>query len=186
MGLFGSPQQKWIKKHIGTPWNMMFTGFGEDDVMITKLMVYACVSFADNLLSSGLFAGENLAIRSESILLAKMQFYHLVTKSATVHNTFYGYVHELWTNHYHEDLETANLALDRMHSQEKLYLSLYYDFYNRKEGSLAPVLKAFCNSAKRNQISGGEPILTCSAEELQECAAKLLMDMHIEFMAEMR
>ncbi len=186
MGLFASSQEKWIKRHASTPWNRMFTRFGQDDVMITKLMVYKAVSFADKLLSSDLFSGENLAIRVETILLAKMQFYHLVTKSATVHNLFYGYIYELWTNHYLEDIETANLALERMHALEKWYLTWYYNFYNDSKGNLNPVIKEYCNSAKRNKAPDGSTILTCSSEDLHQYAAKLLMDMHIAFMAEMK
>lgn len=186
MGLFDSPQEKWIKQHASAPWNRMFTGFGQDDVMITKLMVYKAVSFADQLLSSNLFSGENLAIRAETILLAKMQFYHLVTKSATMHNLFYGYIYELWTNHYHEDIETANLALERMHALEKWYLTWYYDFYSDNKGSFIPVIKEYCESAKRNKTSEGYPILNCSSEELHQYAAKLLMDMQIAFMDEMK
>ena len=186
MGLFDSPQKKWIKKHTSDPWNMMFTGLGQDDVMITKLMVFESVSFADRLLTSNLFSGENLAIRAETILLAKMQFYHLVTKSATIHNLFYGYIHELWLNHYCEDVETTNLVLEKMHDLEKWYLTWYYDFYNDSKGSFVPVIKEYCKSAERNKTPDGNPILICAPEDLHQHAAKLLMDMHIEFMAEMK
>lgn len=188
MSLLNTSQAKWMKKHSNSPWNVLFTNFGQDDAMITKLMVYESVSFADNLLSPslGLFSGENLVIRSETILLAKMHFYHLVTKSATVHNLFYGYIHELWSNHYHNDLETANLALEQMHSVEKWYLTWYYDYYKEESGSFVPVIKEYCNRASRVKITDGEPILTCSAEVLHQHAAKLLVDMHIEFMAEIK
>lgn len=186
MGLFDSPQEKWIKKHTNTPWNSLFTSLGQDDVMITKLMVYEAVSFADRILDSDAFTNSNLAIRVESILLAKMQFYHLVTKSATVHNLFYGYIHELWTNHYHEDLETANLALNLMRTQEEWYLKRYYDYYSDKKGNFAPVIKEYCYQAAKNTTTEGEPILKCSREELHQYAAKLLMDMHVEFMCEVK
>lgn len=186
MGLFMSPQEKWVKDHTDTKWNRMFTGFGQDDVMITKLMVYESVSFADRLLSSDLFLCENLEIRAETILLAKMQFYHLVTKSTTVHNLFYGYIHELYINHYHKDIETANLVIERMHSLEKWYLSWYYDFYEDKKGSFIPVIREYCSSAKKNKTPNGDSILNCSTDELHQYAEKLLMDMHIAFMGEMK
>ena len=186
MGLFVSQQEKWVKKHIDTPWNRMFTGFEQVDAMITKLMVYKCVSFADRLLASDLFSTENLAIRIETILLAKMHFYHVATKSATVHNLFYGYIYELWINHYHEDVETANLALGKMHDLEKWYLTWYYDFYDDNNGSFIHVIKHYCENTKNIKTSDGSAVLTCESEDLHQYAAKLLMDMHIGFMAEMK
>ena len=186
MGLFDSPQKKWIKQHASDPWNKMFTGLGQYDVMIAKLMVFESVSFADHILTSGLFSGENLAIRAETILLAKMQFYHLVTKSATVHNLFYGYIHELWLNHYRTDIETANLVLERMHHLEKWYLTWYYDFYSNSSGNFAPVIKEYCKNAKKIKDLDGNSILLCAPEDLQQHAAKLLMDMQITFMTKMK
>lgn len=186
MSIFDTVQQKWVKSHINSGWNKLFTNLGQYDVMVTKLMVYKCVTFADSLLSSDLFTTENLALRTETILLAKMQFYHLVTKSATIHNLFYGYIHELWTNHYHEDVETAHLALDRMRSLEKWYLTWYYDYYNSENGSLVPVIKEYCKNTQRNSGTDGCSVLRCTTEELHRHAAKLLMDMHISFMDELK
>lgn len=186
MSIFDSPHKKWINKHENTVWNRIFTGFDEYDTMITKLMVYECVSFSDNLLSSEMFSGENIALRTDTILLAKMHFYHLVTKSPLVHNMFYGYIHELWENHYQKDLETINISLDRMRSTEKWYLTWYYNYYEDKTGSFVPVINEYCKNVKRNKTSDGAPILNCEIEELHKYAANLLMDMHLSFMEEVK
>ena len=186
MGFFESPEQKWVKQNKASAWNRMFTGFTETDVMITKLMVYECVNFADKLLSSHCFQAQNQALRIDTILLAKMQFYHLVTKSQTVHNLFYAYIYELWVNHYQEDIETAHDAIARMHSNEKLYLMWYYDFYESKNGDLKNILREYCGSASMNKTTNDMPVLAVSKEDLRHQVALGLSNMHISFINKMR
>ena len=115
-----------------------------------------------------------------------MQFYHLVTKSATVHNLFYGYIHELFTNHYHEDLETTHFALEKMHALEKWYLTRYYDYYNNQNGSFAPVIKEYCKRISGSKAANGESVLVASADDLHQNAAMLLMEMHNSFIAKVK
>lgn len=186
MGIFDSTQQKWIKRKVEAPWNLMFTSFRPYDTMITKLIVYQCASFADDLLSTDLFASENPALRAEAIVFAKMHFYHMITKSSTIHNMFYGYIFELWVNHYHEDIETANLVLGQMHNTEKWYLSQYYDDYDSENGSFGPVMETFCRNVKFNKNTDGKCNLVGSTEELQFRAAEYLSKMHIAFLNEIK
>lgn len=183
MSIFGSPEQKWINNKHSAPWNRAFTSFTEYDAMITKLMVWECVGFADELLTSA-FQTENQFIRVDTILLAKMQFYHLVTKSPTVHNLFYGYLFELYTNHYQEDIETANLAISQMRSREKWYLTWYYDFYNRENGEFKDVLSQYCDIAANNITTDDTPVLAVSKNALRQQAARSLMKMHQSFLSE--
>ena len=186
MGLFNhSAEDKWVKNKSDSIWNRMFTSLDKKDIMMTKCMVWRCVNFADELLSSSAFRGENLAMRAETILLAKMQFYHLVTRSQTVHNLFYGYIYELFVHHYKMGMEDANSALALMHSKEKWYLTWYYDFYENQKGSLANVLKEYCNSAKNNKSTDDESILVETTEQLTQRAILLLMNMHNNFVDEM-
>lgn len=181
MRLFNNPGKKWVKSNQSSAWNRLFTGFTMTDVMITKLMVYECVNFTDTLLTSKAFIAENLDLRIETILLAKMHFYHLVTKSATVHNLFYGYIYELYVNHYHEDIDTAHLALSMMHEKEKWYLTWYYDYYNAKTGDYKNVLDQYCKSVVRNSTTDDTPVLAVSKEDLQHQAALGLSQMHMSF-----
>lgn len=185
MSIFDSKETKWIKKHENCGWNKLFTRFELYDSMITKAMVYKCVTFSEQLLESELFSDANLALKAETIVLAKMQFYHLVTKSATVHNLFYGYIHELWINHFGEDLETANLVIDQMRNVEKWYLNYYYDYYEKPSGDFVSVIKTYCNNVSRNSNTDGEKILIGPKEDLHQLAAKLLLDMHVSFVREM-
>ena len=183
MSIFSSPEQRWVKSKLSAPWNWAFTSFTEYDAMITKLMVWECVNFADELLTSA-FQTENQSLRVDTILLAKMQFYHLVTKSPTVHNLFYGYLFELYTNHYQEDIETANLAISQMRSREKWYLTWYYDYYNRTAGEYKDVLSQYCDDAARTKTTDGLPVLTSSKDQLQHQAARGLMKMHQSFLVQ--
>lgn len=186
MGLFIlSTEEKWVKNKKDAVWNHLFTSLDEKDILITKCMVWNCISFADKLLSSSAFRGENTAMRVETILLAKMQFYHLVTRSQTVHNLFYGYIFELFVHHYKMGIEDANSALALMHSKEKWYLTWYYDFYESSKGSMATVLKEYCSSAKNNKSTDDESILVETTEQLAHRAALLLMNMHNNFIDEM-
>jgi hypothetical protein len=181
MGIISSHEQKWIKSKRSSPWNQAFSSFAEYDAMLTKLMVWECVSFADELLSTA-FRTENRTIRVDTILLAKMHFYHLVTKSPTVHSLFYGYLFELYTNHYHEDIETANLTISQMRNREKWYLTWYYDYYNRENGEFKDVLRAYCNDAASNKTPDGLPVLDASKDHLQYEAARALTKMHQSFL----
>lgn len=186
MGIFNvSPEEKWIKSKQDTTWNRMFTGFDPKDVLITKCMVWYAVLFADELLSSDVFETENTAIRVETILLAKMQFYHLVTKSATIHNMFYGYVFELFVNHYKMSIGDAYSAISKMHSAEDWYLTWYYNYYESNKGNFAEVLRQYCNNAKINKCTDGKPILSVTTDQLALVAARLLMTMHNQFIKEM-
>lgn len=182
MNLFDSPEKKWIKNHQASAWNRMFTHFSEVDAMITKLMVYECVHFTDSLLNSSAFCATNQALRIDTILLAKMHFYHLVTQSATVHNLFYGYIEELWVNHYHEDLETAHNALSRMRNQEKWYQTWYYSYYEQESGDYKKVLDSYCKSAKRNRTPDDVLVCQISEDDLKHTAAIELSKMHLSFM----
>lgn len=186
MSIFDSPHQKWIKQKTNTIWNRMFTGFDEYDTMVTKLIVYKSVLFSDNLLSSEIFRGSNLELRAHTILLAKIQFFHLVTKSSLVHNMFYGYIYELRINHYNEDIETVNLLLNRLHYWENWYLTWYYNFYEDSNGSFIPVIKEYCKNVSKISAPDEGLLLKCTAEELHQKAAKLLMDMQISFVEEVR
>lgn len=183
MGLFDSPEQKWIKRNDSAVWNRAFTNFTAADVMITKLMVWESVNFSDRLLTAS-FRTENQALRFDTILLAKMQFYHLVTQSATVHNLFYGYLHELYVNILKEDPESVQNALSRMHTQEKWYLTWYYDYYERENGEFKDVLRQYCTAAASNKTTEGIPVLAVSKEELHRQAALELMTMHNSFLSE--
>ena len=51
MGLFDSPQKKWINNNSEKPWNLLFTDLTQYDVMLTKLMVYKSLCFADDVIS---------------------------------------------------------------------------------------------------------------------------------------
>lgn len=187
MGIFNrSTEEKWVKNKSDAVWNRLFTSLDEKDILITKCMVWNCVNFADKLLSSNAFNGENTAMRVETILLAKMQFYHLVTRSQTVHNLFYGYIFELFVNHYRMGIGDANAALAIMHSREKWYFDWYYDFYETPKGSFVNVMKEYCDNARRNKnADDGEPILAETTDQLARRAALLLMDMHNNFIDEM-
>lgn len=185
MSIFNTPEKKWVKSNQTSAWNRMFTGFTMTDVMITKLMVYECVNYADKLLSSQAFIAQNLALRIDTILLAKMHFYHLVTKSATVHNLFYGYIYELFVNHYREDIDTAHSALSMMHEKEKWYLTWYYDYYETQNGDYKNVLDQYCKSVARNRTTDDTPVLAVSKEDLQHQAALGLSQMHMSFIKQM-
>lgn len=185
MSLFNTPEKKWIKSNQTSAWNRLFTGFSMIDVMITKLMVYECVSFADTLLSSQTFAYQNLALRIDTILLAKMQFYHLATKSATVHNLFYGYIYELYVNHYQEDIETAHNALSIMREKEQWYLTQYYDYYETQSGDFKRVLSQYCDSVATNRTTDNKYVLAVSTDDLRQQAALYLSQMHMSFMKQM-
>lgn len=180
--MVGRDKRKWIKSNTQSHWNKMFTSFEEYDAMITKLMLYECVAFTDELLLSNVFKAQNIALRSETMLLAKMQFYHLVTKSATVHNLFYGYAEELWRNHYREDLETTHSILSNMHQKEKWYLWWYYDGYEDSKGDLKKVLKEYLNSVEKNSTTDGVSVLNVSKDDLHYSVALGLSKMHERFL----
>lgn len=184
MGLFESPEKKWIKSKQSELWNKTFSDFTLTDAMITKLMVWESVDFADRLARSDAFRTYNQALHMDAVLLAKMQFFHLVTKSPTIHNLFYGYLSELWTNVYKEDAETVNGKLESMHKSEKWFLWHYYDFYDRNRGELKDVLKQFCKRCAANTTTDGDPVLAISTEELQEVAARELLAMHRSFLSQ--
>lgn len=186
MGLFDTPQEKWIKQKSNKPWNLMFTFFCQYDAMVTKLMVYKCVDFADKLINSPLISTDFIYLRAEAIALAKMQFYHAVTKSQTVHNLFYGYIYELYVNHHKSDIETANLCVKTIQQREQYYLSEYYGCYSKSVGDFVPVIKSFCRSASNLKSSDGTLAVNVSRDDLHHYAAKLLMDMHISFLQEVQ
>ncbi len=185
MNLLKHPtRDKWVENKENSQWNRIFSSLEQRDILITKCMAYYCVTFADNLLHSEMFESENMAIRAETILIAKMQFYHLVTKSQTIHNLFYGYMYELYVNHYESDIETAYLFLDIMHKMEKWYLTYYYEFYENMTGNFKKVFQHYCENVERNNCNE-KPILKVDAEAFSERAADLLMKMQVDFMCEM-
>lgn len=186
MGIFDSKETKWAKKHENCRWNKVFSRFELSDSIITKAIVYKCLDFSDKLLASDLFSGANLELRAKTIILAKMQFYHLVTKSATVHNLFYGYIHEAWIHHLKEDLETTNLLIDRMRESEKWYLTYYYDWYDSSVGDFAPVISTFCDEVSHITNTEEIKMLIGSEDDLHRLAANFLLDMHVSFMDEMK
>ena len=156
MGLFDSPQKKWVNRMKSKNWNQMFSDFSEVDAILTKCMFYHCCNFADDLLNSGLFKGQNMALRIHALTFAKMYFYHMVTKSQTTHNLLYGYLHELYTNFYKEDLETANLAVSSMRSNEKWYIERYYEFGDNPNGNWIEVKNYFFSCIKNVKCEGEE------------------------------
>lgn len=176
-------EKKWVKANLRTPWNVLFSDFAESDIMLAKLMAYECVNFSDKLLNSHVFVAENTAARIDTILLAKMHFYHLVTKSATMHNLFYGYLHELYTNHYKKDLHSANSALDTMRSKENWYLTMYYYFYEKRTGDFKRVMDQYCQNIDSNKTTDGLKVLATSTNDLREIAARELLEMHHSFLA---
>lgn len=184
MGIFDTPEKKWVRSKQSELWNKTFSDFTLTDAMITKLMVWESVDFADRLARSDAFCTYNQALHIDAILLAKMQFFHLVTKSPTIHNLFYGYLSELWTNLYKADTETVNSRLEIMHKSEKWFLWYYYDFYERNHGELKDVLKQFCERCAANKTADDKPVLAVTKEALQEIAAKELFAMHRSFMSQ--
>lgn len=154
MGLFDSPQKKWVNRMQSKGWSQMFSEISEVDVILTKCMFYLCCDFADNLFASGLFKGQNMALRIHALTFAKMYFYHTTTKSATMHNLLYGYLHELYIKHYREDLDTANLAVDKMRSAEKWYIEKYYDFGDAPSGDWGSVQKYFISNITTIKADG--------------------------------
>ena len=124
-----------------------------------------------------------MALRIYAMAYAKMYFYHMVTKSPTAHNLFYGYLHELYTNFYHEDLDSANLAVDTLRSTEKWYIQYYYEFFDNHAGNWQEVKKHFYNYIKSVKSEGSE-LFIGSDESLDSKATELLSQMLFIFTLE--
>lgn len=186
MSIFSSPEQRWIKANKLSLWNRMFSDLPTSEAMLTKLMVFECVEFSDTILNSSILNGSNAAARIDSILLAKLQFYHLVTKSPTIHNLFYGYMFEVYTKYYKEDLETAHSYIDRMRSIEHWNLIRYYDFFERKTGDFKKVLDEYCSSIDKNETTDGTKLLAVSVDDFKHFAASELSKMHLSFISQMK
>ena len=176
---------KWVKSKRNTHWNRLFSRTREEDALITKCMVYNCVCFADKLLSSNVFKYENMMLRMEIILLAKMHFYHCVTKTQTVHSLFYGYIFELYVNHYKENNDTAYSVLHHMRAIEYWYINEYYDFFNKTVGNFESVIDRFYGKISTEKTVDGESVLNVDEKKFKNIVSQFLVEMHNDFISDM-
>jgi len=121
MGLFGSKSTKQIEK-----WDVLFPNVSEQDVRQTKIMVYYCLYFTDeiekmtNILSS-MTNGQYI----QSIAFLKIYVFHLVDIAPIHHNLFYGLLCEYYIKHNKLELNEAIEEMNQIKNAERLYFNDY-------------------------------------------------------------